>query len=144
LAVAELALNKKYELDQSDPAAAVQMLSVELGQGNGPEVMEKWFQRAITADPDCDPACRSKLYYLEPKWHGSLQDELNFGKQCLAARRFREGLPSPWWRPIRRCPSTPTTPTRIFTIRPIPATVQATDLLCRSYFRYRPRIPGIG
>src|SRR5205085_1588049 len=46
LEMASVFLEKGYQLDPADPAAATAMLHVELGQGRGKDVMEKWFQRA--------------------------------------------------------------------------------------------------
>jgi hypothetical protein len=93
LALAETALTRAYELGPSDPDAAIGMIGVELGQGKGRDVMEKWFGRAISADPGSLGACRAKLYYLEPKWHGSPQAMLAFGHQCQTTRDYRDGVP---------------------------------------------------
>jgi tetratricopeptide (TPR) repeat protein len=92
LDLAEAALTKAYELDPSNPAAAVEMLAVVMGQNKARDVMEQWFQRAITADPDSLAACQAKLLYLEPKWHGSAEEMLAFGRQCLATRNWRGGI----------------------------------------------------
>jgi hypothetical protein len=93
LQVAEETLTKAYEMDPADPAAATEMLSVELGQGKGNDVMEKWFKRAMEADPDNYTACYSKLYYLEPKWHGSPKEMLDFANECLRSGNYRGRLP---------------------------------------------------
>jgi tetratricopeptide (TPR) repeat protein len=90
---AEAALTKAYELDPQRPEAATEMLSVELGQGKGRDAMEKWFQRAMTADPDNKAACHSKMYYLEPKWFGSPQEMIAFGLECRESRNWRGDLP---------------------------------------------------
>ena len=72
LAVAEAALTKAYELDPTDSTAAIDMLHVEYAQGKGRAVMEKWFKRAIAADPENPAPYRAKIQYL--KWYGSPQD----------------------------------------------------------------------
>lgn len=51
LKIAEKLLTTAYERNPADTAAAVEILSIELGQGQGRDVMEKWFKRAIDADP---------------------------------------------------------------------------------------------
>ena len=51
--------------------------------------MEEWFRRAMKADPGNYSACSSKLYYLEPKWHGSEEEMLAFG---ASAWRRRTGM----------------------------------------------------
>lgn len=95
LAEAEAALTKAYELDPSDPRAATHMITVKLGQGDqggGREAMERWFERAMDANPDNVNACWSKLYYLRPRWHGSHEDMLAFGRECLATENWRGGV----------------------------------------------------
>jgi hypothetical protein len=54
--------------------------------------MEKWYQRAMEADPDNLEACRQKMYYLEPKWHGSAAEMLEFGKQCFETRNWHGSI----------------------------------------------------
>ena len=93
LQVAEDALTKAYQIDPTDPAAATQMVIVELGQGKGKDVMEKWFKRAMEADPGNYIACSHKLYYLEPKWYGSPQEMLAFGQECLRGGDYCSDLP---------------------------------------------------
>jgi hypothetical protein len=51
LNIAEEAAQKAFDLDPNDPHAPTEMLTVELGQGKGRAVMEKWFDRAMAADP---------------------------------------------------------------------------------------------
>jgi hypothetical protein len=45
--------------------------------------MERWYRRAIEADPTMDATLEAKLEYLEPKWHGSEQEMLAFGRELL-------------------------------------------------------------
>jgi hypothetical protein len=97
LASASEMLEKAYALDPSDPRAAVAMCHVELGQGRGRDVLNKWFDRAIAAHPDADlsflyPGNRDaygwKLEYLQTRWYGSIDDSLAFGRECLATRNW--------------------------------------------------------
>ena len=54
--------------------------------------MELWFKRAMTADPDCYPACLAKLDYLQLAGQGRPGTELvAFGRQCA-----RGGHPDGW------------------------------------------------
>jgi hypothetical protein len=98
LSVAERLLGEAYKRDPSDATAATHMISCELGQGKGKDQMERWFQRAIKADPahsyeysDSD-AYNNKLYYLQPKWFGSLEECLTFGRECAATRNYRDNV----------------------------------------------------
>jgi hypothetical protein len=93
LAVAQEALERAWELDTSNAAAAARMIGVELGQGQGRARMEQWFKRAMDADPDSEAACNQKLLYLEPKWYGSPAEMLAFGRECVKGGRFRSDVP---------------------------------------------------
>lgn len=83
IAIAEIALNQAWKLNPKDPRIADGMMQVELAQGQGRSRMELWFDRAMKLDPNDYFACNRKSLYLEPKWHGSVQDVLNFGRECL-------------------------------------------------------------
>ncbi len=83
LAIADKVLTKAWQLNPGDVRIPVQMLSVELGQGEGRERMELWFKRAMALDANSYDACLKKLTYLEPKWYGSTEDMLNFGRECV-------------------------------------------------------------
>jgi hypothetical protein len=93
LAEAEKALTRAWEINPDDPQAPTLMLTVELGQGKGMHVMETWFKRAMETDPDNIDACRKKMYYLEPKWHGNAELMLTFGRSLLAKGNWEARLP---------------------------------------------------
>jgi hypothetical protein len=93
LAKAAAALEQAWQLDPTNSDAATEMLEVELGQGQGRDRMELWFARAMQADPDNYEACKAKLYYLEPKWYGSGDEMLKFGRECLAGGNWDAGIP---------------------------------------------------
>jgi hypothetical protein len=76
-----------------DAKIAKTMLTVELGQAKGRERMELWFERAMKADPDNVAACLTKLTYLEPKWHGSPEEMLQFGQSCFKTQNWEGFLP---------------------------------------------------
>lgn len=93
LDVAQKALEKAYAMDPADPRAAREMMTIELGQGEGRERMELWWKRAMQADPDNYAACTSKLYYLEPKWYGSADAMIDFGRECLRGGNWEGRIP---------------------------------------------------
>lgn len=90
---AATALEKAWELDTSNSDAAAQMITVEMGQGEGRGRMDKWFFRAMGTDADNYAACRAKLLYLEPKWHGNMTLPITFGKECLATGNWKSRIP---------------------------------------------------
>jgi hypothetical protein len=93
LAQAQTALEKAWQLDPTNSDAATAMITVELGQGHGRDLMEQWFKRAMTTDPDNYQACSNKLYYLEPKWHGSPGEMLAFARECRQGGNWKGRLP---------------------------------------------------
>jgi len=93
LGEAEVALQKAYELDPKDPRAPTEMLTVVLGNSSPREEMEKWFKRAMEADPQNFRACANKAYYLTPKWNGSEEEELAFANECYNSDNWGGSLP---------------------------------------------------
>jgi tetratricopeptide (TPR) repeat protein len=93
LAVAESALTRAWELNPKEPRIAYAMMPVELGQGKGRDRMEFWFQRAMKLNTNYAYACYSKLYYLEPKWYGSVDDMLAFGRECVHSTNWGGHVP---------------------------------------------------
>jgi len=93
LATAEEALNRAWELDPKDVRIPLEFLGLELGQGQGRERLELWFQRAMQLDPASYDACWKKLYYLEPKWYGSAEDLLAFGRECVNNPEWKGHVP---------------------------------------------------
>src|SRR6185503_19500901 len=59
------------------------MLQVAVGQQWARSEMEQWFKRAMDLDPKNYRACDIKLGYLQPKWYGSAEDMVAFGRECL-------------------------------------------------------------
>jgi|SRR5208282_3678149 len=93
LATAQEALEHAWKLNPKDPEIAHQMMTVMLGQGGGRDRMELWFDRAMVLDPNDDVACSRKLYYLEPKWYGSREAMLEFGRECATNQAWGGHVP---------------------------------------------------
>jgi hypothetical protein len=55
--------------------------------------LEKWFWRAMDADNDNLDACNKKLLWLEPKWHGSPEEMLEFARTCRDTKNWSSGIP---------------------------------------------------
>jgi len=92
LAVARRALTAAFERDPDDARAPMYMITVCMGEGSARPEMEKWFKRTMAASPDAMNACRRKLAYLYPRWHGSNEEMLAFGRECAATGN--------WWGPL--------------------------------------------
>ncbi len=65
------------------------MMVICRGQGRPREEMEEWFDRAVAADPDDQEVYVERLTYLRPRWHGSHEAMLEFGRRCLDEGNFR-------------------------------------------------------
>ncbi len=93
LAIAENALTNAWQINPSDSRIADYMLEVELGQGEGRDRLELWFGRAMALNSNDYKACSSKLNYLEPKWYGSTEDMLQFGRECAQNKQWGGNVP---------------------------------------------------
>ena len=85
---AESELARAVALDPLSPAIAPLMMTVELALGRGRPAMEAWFGYGLAVDPGSFSLFSSKLHYLEPRWHGSAQEMLDFGRQALAGQAW--------------------------------------------------------
>jgi hypothetical protein len=90
---ADEALRESWKLDPSSELTARMMMVICKGRGLQREEMESWFDKAMRADGDSGAACREKLDYLEPKWNGSAEAMVAFGRQCLKTGNWEAGLP---------------------------------------------------
>ncbi len=85
-------LERSWELDPSS-ATAILMISLSLGLDGDRDMMETWFTRAIEAGGHDREACVAKLEWLDPKWHGSPEEVVAFGRACRATEDWRSGIP---------------------------------------------------
>jgi hypothetical protein len=90
---AQTILEQAWAADPSDPHIAIEMMTVELGQGLGRARLETWFRRAMDADPDSYEAAHKKMLYLEPKWYGTEEELLEFAHQCFHTRNWESRIP---------------------------------------------------
>lgn len=93
LVVAENALTNAWQLNPKDPRIPLNLMRVERGQGRGRDRMELWFHRDMELSTNDYDACYSKLTYLEPKWYGSVDDMLAFGRECAQTKQWGGHVP---------------------------------------------------
>jgi hypothetical protein len=93
LAMAQEILESGENKFPENPAFPVELLSVELGQGMGKFRMEKLFNLAVKIDPGNYSAYSRKMYYLQPRWHGSPREVFEFGLVCLNSGRWSDKIP---------------------------------------------------
>jgi hypothetical protein len=76
----------------SDLVRQARMITVCMGEGQQAEA-RLWFDRAVAARFDYEPAYVSYLSLLMPRWGGSPQKLLAFGTECAATGRFDTNVP---------------------------------------------------
>jgi hypothetical protein len=92
LAIARKALNQAWALEPGLSWAAEALLEIDKGIGGDRANMELWFERAMKANGDNRGACWSKLDWLDPKWYGSEEEMLAFGRACRDTKNWRTGI----------------------------------------------------
>jgi hypothetical protein len=90
---ARAALEEAWKLDPTQEEAPRSMLTVVMGQGNDSEELDRWFRRANDAMPDQYSTGLAKLLCLEPKWGGSAEEMIAFGRQCVATHDWASRMP---------------------------------------------------
>jgi tetratricopeptide (TPR) repeat protein len=86
-------LVRSYQLRPDRPEAAREMIEVTQAVPAPGETARTWFDRAIAAEFDYFPAYNSLLNSTLPRWGGSYQQMLAFGRECLATSRFDTQVP---------------------------------------------------
>ncbi len=68
------------------------MISI-LGAKGDMNNLEIWFQRGKKINPDDEALYEAKLNYLQPRWSGSEEKMLQFGRQCVKEGRWDSRIP---------------------------------------------------
>lgn len=97
LQLARAALEQSCKLSPDEPDPAATLMTVELGSG-GIEEMRQQFDTVLARRFDYIPAYDTLRQGLLPRWHGSEEAVLSFGRNCLATQRFDTGVP---WQMLR-------------------------------------------
>jgi hypothetical protein len=90
---AKAILERAYELDPTDAYGPTQMITVSKGLGEERGEMEKWFARAMVADPKNSRACKSKISFLAPRWGGTAEELRAFGHQLVTNTAWGGDVP---------------------------------------------------
>lgn len=93
IATARAALEQAWKLDPTQSMIAEQMITVCMAQSDR-DGLEQWFQRGIEANPDDYRLCSNKLYAILPRWLGSHEEMLEFGRQCAATENMWGSIPN--------------------------------------------------
>lgn len=90
--VAQEAWLEAWELRPGQSKAPRHLLEIEKSVGGDRAAMELWFDRAMKANGDDRSSCWSKLDWLDPKWHGTVEEMLAFGRACRDTKNWRTGI----------------------------------------------------
>ena len=95
LDLAHAELTQAWNLRPDRPEAAAELIEVVMGStGTTNETTRQWFDRAVTAQFDYEPAYVKLLWAYRPRWHGSHELMLEFGKACVATHRYDTVVPT--------------------------------------------------
>jgi hypothetical protein len=72
---------------------AIQMMRIQLGRSDSRNEMEQWFQQGMALQTNSYATARAKYYYLEPKWHGSREQQHQFAQACVASTNWGGNVP---------------------------------------------------
>ncbi|MFO0848763.1 MAG: hypothetical protein U0871_09440 [Gemmataceae bacterium] len=90
---ARAALAAAADADPDGWRAAAALITVSTGAGDPRPVMERWFARAMAANPDAAGACVRKGVYLLPRWRGTRPQADGFAWQCVKSGNTAGRLP---------------------------------------------------
>lgn len=87
-------LGKAARLRPDRPEAAASMIAVAMGEGMDFTELRAWFDRSVSAQFDYAKAYSHLLWAYRPRWGGSHELMLAFGKACADTKRFDTMVPS--------------------------------------------------
>jgi hypothetical protein len=87
------AADKAWALNPRDPKIPTFMIRLAQSQQKERPEMERWFQRAMELNTNNYTACLNKLWYLNPKWGGTREDMVAFGRECVASTNWGGRVP---------------------------------------------------
>lgn len=94
LTVAREHLVKAWEARPDRPEAAALMVTVAMGHAEHGDELRQWFDRSVKAQFDYQAAYNKLLWAYRPRWCGSHELMLAFGRACVETGRFDTGVPS--------------------------------------------------
>ena len=87
-------LTRAWELNPHQPEAATGMIAVVMGgEGQEGEDVRLWFDRATAAQFDYPSAYEALLWAYRPRWGGSHEQMLAFGRACRDTKRYDTSVP---------------------------------------------------
>jgi hypothetical protein len=82
-----------WRLNSRDGMSAAMMILNLKALGGDVSEVKVWFDKAMKADPDNFEACANLLDYLDPRWHGTPEALIAFGRACMRSNNHRSKIP---------------------------------------------------
>ncbi len=93
LTLADEVLRNAYRVDPKDPRPATFMIGVSHHvESSASESPQEWFVRAMKADTNNAVACAYFWNYLQPRWGGSMEALLEFGRHCALSPLYGDAV----------------------------------------------------
>jgi hypothetical protein len=89
---AEGEVKKAVAIDPASPAIAPLMLAIHLGICCE-NASEAWFRYGNAVDPGSLGLWFDRLHDLEPRWNGSAEEMLAFGREAIATKQWAQRIP---------------------------------------------------
>ena len=87
-------LEAAWKLKPDQPYAAGEMITVVMGSESGPGgSLRLWFDRTVKARFDFPAAYTAYTWAIRPRWGGSHEEMLAFGRACAATKRYDTNVP---------------------------------------------------
>jgi hypothetical protein len=86
-------LEEAWKLDPNQVETALARMSATRNLNGDRATMTTWFDRAMAAHPGHCPSCAEMLDYLDPRWYGTEEEMLAFGRECAASGQWESNTP---------------------------------------------------
>jgi tetratricopeptide (TPR) repeat protein len=86
-------LTTAWQIDPKLPEPAAESITTAMAGEQATASSRAWFDRAVAAQMDYEPAYEKYIWSLRPRWGGSFEQLYAFGKECLATKRFDTSVP---------------------------------------------------
>lgn len=85
---AALNYRRAWQLRPGHPEAPTKMIGIAMASQDEELSPRDWFDRAIRSEIDHMPAYAAYLWALRPRWGGSTEEMMAFGRECAASKLY--------------------------------------------------------
>jgi hypothetical protein len=87
LANAKKHLDQAYAMDVEAPNVIPNMIRASINQSGDHKEVNTWFETGVKAIPEEFDLYSAKMFYLQPRFHGSSEQITAFGRECVERAR---------------------------------------------------------